>query len=124
MEHDLAQQRNTTAVKVDFKSISQIEDHCRKGHVVVINNMRKNIFADIDKKFHSQIFSRDEMAYCPLDHVKVPKHRKAMPNEVPKVKHKFPVLRSYDIICRWMDFKPGDIVAIERKDKTYFRTVF
>lgn len=124
MEHDLAKQRGTTAVRVDFKSITQIEDYCRKGHVVVINNMRKNIFADIDKQFHSQIFSHEDMMYCPLDHVKVPPHFKAAPEDIPKIKYKFPVLRSHDIICRWMNFKPGDVVAIKRRDGLYFRIVF
>lgn len=124
MEHDLAAQRGTSAVRVDFKSVAQIEDYCRKGHVVIINNMKKTIFADIDKQFHSQIFSDDEMMYCPLDHVKVPPHFKAAPEDIPKVKHKFPVLRSYDIICRWMNFKPGEIVAIKRDDGIYYRIVF
>jgi DNA-directed RNA polymerase subunit H (RpoH/RPB5) len=124
MEHDLAAQRGTSAVRVDFKSVVQIEDYCRKGHVVIINNMKKTIFADIDKQFHSQIFSDDEMMYCPLDHVKVPPHFKAAPEDIPKVKHKFPVLRSYDIVCRWMNFKPGEIVAIKRDDGIYYRIVF
>jgi hypothetical protein len=124
MEHDLAAQRGTSAVRVDFKSVAQIEGYCRKGHVVVINNMKKSIFTEIDKQFHSQIFSHDEMTYSPIGHVKVPVHFRPAPGDVPKVKHKFPVLRSYDIVCRWMGFKPGEIVAIKRDDGIYYRVVF
>jgi DNA-directed RNA polymerase subunit H (RpoH/RPB5) len=125
MELDLAKQRQCEVITVDYKSIGKIEEYCQEGYIVVINNLKRTIFNDINKEYHSQIFSKDEMMYCPLNHIKVPLHRKATSEEILKYKYSLPKILSYDIICRWKNFKPGDVIAIERSDgTTYFRVVF
>jgi DNA-directed RNA polymerase subunit H (RpoH/RPB5) len=128
MEYDFAKQklkqlgRYADVVVTDAKSLTKIKEYCEKGYIVIVNNMKRTIFNDIEKQYHAQIFSADEAAYCPLDHIKVPPHRKAAPREL---KYELPKILSHDIVCRWMGFRPGDVVAIDRDDgKTYFRVVF
>lgn len=133
MEYDFAKQRlsqlgrHSEIVAIDHKLTSKIKDYCQEGYIVIIDNIKDTTFNNIEKQYHSQIFSKEEVAYCPLDHIKVPLHRKATQKEIENLKSKYelPRILSYDIVCRWMGFKPGDVIAIERRDdKTYFRVVF
>jgi hypothetical protein len=128
MEYDFAKQklrqlgRHADVVVADAKVLARIKEYCQQGCIVIVKNMKHTIFDNIEKQYHAQILSSDEAAYCPLDHIKVPTHRKATP---PNVKYALPPILSHDIVCRWMGFRPGDVIAIDRADgKTYFRVVF
>jgi DNA-directed RNA polymerase subunit H (RpoH/RPB5) len=113
---------------IEYKSNTQapvIEKYCREGKKVIVHNLKNRLFNEIDKQYHSQIFSDVEVSYHPTENIKVPLHRKATDNEIEMLKNKkLPIILTTDIICRSLGFKAGDIIAIERKDEIYYRTVF
>lgn len=108
--------RSTDTVHI----ITQVE----KKHIVVVKGGRDIPWYSIPPQYHSLIFSEKEMMYCPLDHERVPHHRLATPDEIQNLPTgKLPIIRTYDIVSRWLGFIENDIIAIERKDGVYYRKV-
>ncbi|KAG1001467.1 hypothetical protein G6F27_012847 [Rhizopus arrhizus] len=83
----------------------------------------QSIWNKIPSPYHRYIFREEELKYCPLNHERVPRHRLATQEEIDNLpRGELPVICTHDIICRWLGFQVGDIIAIERKS-TYYRRV-
>lgn len=65
----------------------------------------------INKIFHFEIFSYDEMSYDPVDitypHSLLPEERR------PKEWYKLPIISQSDMISRYYGYKSGDIIRID-----------
>lgn len=122
----MAQRQVSQNISISYTrstDIANIVRYAGLGYIVIVH--KKPIpWSEIPSQYHSFVFSKDETAYCPLDHERVPRHRLATQDEIEKLpRGKLPILRTYDIIARWMGFCKGDIVAIERKSSVYYRQV-
>lgn len=71
---------------------------------------------------HIELFCIDEFKYNILNHVLVPTHTKI--GNKKRNDMKYPLLKRSDAVARFMGFKHGDIIRINRKDGTiYYRYV-
>jgi DNA-directed RNA polymerase subunit H (RpoH/RPB5) len=69
-----------------------------------------------------ELFHFDELKYNILKHTLVPKHTKV--DSMKTNEYKYPLMRRTDAVARFMGYKHGDIIRIDRKDKSiYFRYV-
>jgi DNA-directed RNA polymerase subunit H (RpoH/RPB5) len=104
----------------DFETIVQ---HIEDGYLIVVNNQEIK-WDNIPSKYHSFVFRKDELTYSPIDHERVPRHRLATQEEIDQLpRGQLPIIRTYDIVCRYLGFKENDIIAIERKSSVYYRRV-
>ena len=80
----------------------------------------KKILHSID--IHIELFCANELKYNVLDHVLVPKHTKI--ENMKRNEKKYPILKRTDPVARFMGFKHGDIIRINRNDDSiYYRYV-
>ena len=85
-----------------------------------ITSSVKKILQNID--IHVELFCIDELKYNILNHVLVPKHTKI--DRMSKNDKKYPILKKSDAVARFMGYKMGDIIRIDRNDGTiYYRYV-
>ena len=69
-----------------------------------------------------ELFCIDELQYNIINHILVPEHIKI--DNRKRNDKKYPVLKRNDAVSRFMGFKHGDIIKINRKDGTiYYRFV-
>jgi DNA-directed RNA polymerase subunit H (RpoH/RPB5) len=81
-------------------------------------------WSKIDKKYHYKIFTQDEYKSNILSNLMIPKHNKIDVYDKNKDKN-LPIIKSYDIVVRKMNFKINDIIKIERRNgNNYYRRVF
>lgn len=97
----------------------------RIRHVILVYNdgmtpsVRKAIF---DLNIHIELFESKDLMYNVLKHELVPKH--VVVGHDSQNIHKLPYLRRGDPVARFLAFRPGDVVRIERADgSVYFRCV-
>lgn len=100
------------------------ESHHIKHVILVYNDgmtpsVRKAIH---DLQIHIELFEYKELMYNILKHELVPKH--VVVGHETQNTHKLPYLRRCDPVSRFLAFRPGDVVRIERADGSiYFRYV-
>jgi len=63
-----------------------------------------------------ELFHEDELKFNILNHVLVPQH--TLVNTVKKYDNKYPILKRTDPVARFLGYKYGDIIRIDRKDKS------
>lgn len=94
-------------------------------HIILIYNdgMTPSVKKAIhDLQVHIELFEHRELTYNILKHELVPKH--VVVAHDPHNTHKLPYLRRCDPVARFLAFRVGDIVKIERSDgSVYFRYV-
>jgi DNA-directed RNA polymerase subunit H (RpoH/RPB5) len=84
---------------------------------------------DSSGRIKISIFPIENFKYCLTDHKLVFPHQCVKKDEALKLKKKygvdkFPILLSSDVIARYFNFRPGEIIAITRQDNTVsFRIV-
>ena len=110
-----------------------VELQNREGAILIFMNHSDDIVEmilnEVDPQESGYMFFASELRLDPLNNTAVPKHRLATPDEVEKLKfrrmdiNKLPVLRMSDPVRRWHNFPKGYVVAVERRDGTYFRRV-
>lgn len=103
------------------------------GAILVFENYSDEIVElalnTIDPLDSGYIFFASEILLDPINNIMVPNHRLATDKEIDNLtsRHipleKLPVLRMLDPVRRWHNFKQGSIIAVDRKDETYFRLV-
>jgi DNA-directed RNA polymerase subunit H (RpoH/RPB5) len=80
----------------------------------------KKILQSID--IHIELFQMKELKYNILKHVLVPKHTKV--GAMKRNDEKYPIMKKSDPIARFIGFKYGDIIRIDRNDGSiYYRYV-
>ena len=91
------------------------------------DNIVNRFLEEVDVMSSGYVFFQLELDIDPINNFMVPKHRYATQDEKDDLtkRHipftKLPVLLMKDPIRRWYNFAPESIIAIERKDKLYFR---
>lgn len=94
--------------------------HCILVYQNNITSSVKKILQNID--IQVQLFCIDELKYNILNHVLVPKHTKV--DRQAKNDKKYPILKKSDPVAKFMGYKPGDVIRIDRNDGTiYYRYV-
>jgi DNA-directed RNA polymerase subunit H (RpoH/RPB5) len=80
----------------------------------------KKILQSIDIQI--ELFQMKELTYNILNHVLVPKHTKI--GVMKQNSKKYPIMKKTDPVARFIGFKHGDIVRIDRNDGSiYYRYV-
>lgn len=78
-------------------------------------------------ELHIELFTLDELQFNITKHVLVPMHEKITDEESVEFKKKygvkFPILLKSDPVCKFYNFKKGDIIKIHRKDFIAYRIV-
>jgi DNA-directed RNA polymerase subunit H (RpoH/RPB5) len=112
-------------------AVKERKDNC----IIIVTNHSDEIIDivlnEIDPAESGYLFFQSELDVDPLNNHMVPKHRLATVDELECLKFKhiksesLPVIKMLDPIRRWLNFARGDVIAIERSDKTdpYFRRV-
>ena len=85
----------------------------------------KKTLANLDSsgRIKISIFPIENFRYCITDHRLVFPHSRLKKEEAAKIKKtydpsKLPILMSSDVISRYYNFKPGEIISILRRDNT------
>ena len=93
--------------------------------------MKREVESDSDCEF----FLLKELLMNPLRHSLVPQHTVLSAQEVERMEEEqcilpeqWPILRTDDIVCRWLHLRPGQVVQIRRRglafeEGNYFRRV-
>lgn len=110
-------------------TIGYIKERVLDYDLVIVHKKRKDLFPELEPKYHSIVFFYDELLACPFDNVLVPVHRLLTPDETKFVLDKYsirldqlPKLLTSDPIARWNAWTSGNVVEIARKDGTrYYR---
>ncbi len=80
----------------------------------------KKILLNFD--IHIELFCMDELRYNILKHELVPRHTKV--DAWKTNAKKYPILKRTDPVSKFLGFKGGDVIRIDRRDKSiYFRFV-
>jgi DNA-directed RNA polymerase subunit H (RpoH/RPB5) len=105
---------NTDIIKKYYILLQK--DDIKHAILVYHNNVTpsvKKIIQSID--INIELFSMAELHYNVLKHVMVPKHTKIR-NIGKNNTDKYPVLKRTDPVSRFMGYKHGDIIRIDRND--------
>lgn len=114
--------------------IIAVKERKDNGIIIVTNHSDEiidTVLNEIDPAESGYLFFQSELDVDPLNNHMVPKHRLATVDELERLKFEhiksesLPVIKMLDPIRRWKNFARGDVIAIERSDKTdpYFRRV-
>ncbi len=125
--NEIHQYRNVTKI-ITFDSILKINKYIesnndRNEDNIYICKKEKIDWCKIDKKYHHQIFTKEEYETNILTNIMIPKHKKydIYSNDYKNI----PIIKTYDIVVRKMNFRLYDIIEITRKDDSkYYRRVF
>ncbi len=94
-------------------------------HVIVIYNgnitMNTANINDIKLLYNIEFFSEKSFMYNVINHVLVPKHEKLVKNTdeyklIYREKNNLPYIFEHDPICKYYNFKQGDVLKIYRKN--------
>lgn len=126
--HFVANNRRTNITIMTYnlpRQITEIQTLLHSGHIVILRTDKDDVFGKISPRYHASLFYDYELLFCPLRHVLVPKHRPASRDEIRNIPShlNLPIILSTDVVCRWSNFSPDSIIAIEREDGIYFRLV-
>lgn len=110
-------------------TVRYIKERVLDNDLVIVHRPRKDIFPELEPKYHSVVFFYDEILACPFNNVLVPEHRLLTPEETKSVLGRYsvrldqlPKLPTSDPIPRWNSWTQGNVVEITRKDGTkYYR---
>jgi DNA-directed RNA polymerase I, II, and III subunit RPABC1 len=95
-------------------------------HVFIVHSdemtvSARKILSNINARI--ELFSVVDLQYNPTKHDLVPRHTRVSREGVKEI-DKFPTLRIHDPIARYYGYSSGDLIRIERKNRTiYFRVV-
>lgn len=95
---------------------------------IVIIQTSREVCQTIVQTCHADItmwvFCTEELLFDPTSNPMVPPHRLATEEEVRGIDpNTLPTAFHYDIVVRWMGFRRGDVIAIDRPYGTYLRMV-
>lgn len=112
---------NVELIKYYYSILHQTD--IKQAILVYQNNVTSSVhklLQTIDIKI--ELFCIDELKYNLLKHELVPEHIKV--SNVKKNDLKYPIMKKTDPVARFMGFKHGDIIKINRKDGSiYYRFV-
>ena len=114
--------------KIGVSAMRKLQDACREAvlHSIVVLTLGATPFSrkelsESDARYTIQFFSPEELLFDVTQNFLVPVHRKVNKSQVSALVAKFgdlnlwPVLPYDDRIARHYDFRPDDVVEIERK---------
>tara|TARA_B110000211_G_C14092951_1_gene560400 strand:+ start:12526 stop:13110 length:585 start_codon:yes stop_codon:yes gene_type:complete len=90
--------------------------------IILVFNMKPNpSIKKLEKLYNIQVFWKTELQINPTKHMLVPQHtlikkedqRAIMANYNILLKSQLPAIKENDIICRYYNFKKGDIIKIK-----------
>jgi DNA-directed RNA polymerase subunit H (RpoH/RPB5) len=98
--------------------------------VYVVTNQTYKIAMELENREKYQMINfidQDFLMYDPTENFLVPKHTKIDPREIPFRSDDLPAILQNDPICKWYDFRKGDVLRITRQyehgTETYYRIV-
>lgn len=108
-----------------IKDISHMMEEQRIDHVILIYNKHITVNAqslnDIKHGYAIEFFNEKSFMYNIVHHELVPQHSKVLKNtseykSIYKDKTNLPHIHVSDPVCKYYNFKSGDIIKIKRKN--------